>query len=315
MGEMVVVLRMSTIRHRICGLLCVRLLVLVGLILVPFRPAKGYSVLTHEQIVDLAWADRIVPLLKQRFPNATEEEINQAHAYAYGGSIIQDLGYYPFGSSEFSNLLHYVRSGDFVMALLQDSDNLDEYAFALGAMSHYTSDVEGHPAVNRAVALDYPKLERMYGPEVTYEDNHRAHIRTEFGFDVVQVAKGRFTTDSYHNFIGFQVSKPLLEQAFRDTYGLELTDVMSDPNLTISTYRRSVSKIIPEMTRVALITKHAERCGRIRASIRANSWVAFREPNTNSNGAPNMSGPAGAQGYLRRSCVCFRRSGHSSHLT
>lgn len=255
---MVVVLRMSTIRHRICALLCVRLLVLVGLILVPFRPAKGYSVLTHEQIVDLAWADRIVPLLKQRFPNATEEEINQAHAYAYGGSIIQDLGYYPFGSSEFSNLLHYVRSGDFVMALLQDSDNLDEYAFALGAISHYTSDVEGHPAVNRAVALDYPKLERMYGPEVTYEDNHRAHIRTEFGFDVVQVAKGRFTTDSYHNFIGFQVSKPLQEQAFRDTYGLELTDVMSDPNLTISTYRRSVSKIIPEMTRVALITKHAE---------------------------------------------------------
>ena len=193
MGEMVVVLRMSTIRHRICALLCVRLLVLVGLILVPFRPAKGSSVLSHEQIVDLAWADRIVPLLKQRFPNATEEEINQPHAYAYGGSIIQELGYYPFGSNEFSNLLHYVRSGDFVMALLQDSDNLDEYAFALGAMSHYTSDVEAHPAVNRAVALDYPKLERMYGPEVIYEDNHRAHIRTEFGFDVVQVAKGRFT--------------------------------------------------------------------------------------------------------------------------
>src|SRR5215469_5672317 len=225
MGEMVVVLRMSTIRHRICALLYVRLL---------------------------------VPLLKQRFPNATEEEINQAHAYAYGGSIIQDLGYYPFGSSEFSNLLHYVRSGDFVMALLQDSDNLDEYAFALGAMSHYTSDVEGHPAVNRAVALDYPKLERKFGKQVTYEDNHQAHIRTEFGFDVVQVGKGRFTSDSYHNFIGFKVSRPLLEQAFRETYGVELTDVMKDPDLAIGTYRRSVSTIIPEMTRVALLTKHAE---------------------------------------------------------
>ena len=214
--------------------------------------------LTHEEIVDLAWADQIEPLLKHRFPKATDAEIDEAHAYAYGGCIIQDLGYYPFGSKDFSNLLHYVRSGDFVVALLRDADDLDGYAFALGALAHYVSDVEGHPSVNRAVALSYPKLEREYGKEVTYEEDHRAHIRTEFGFDVVQVAKGRFTSDSYHNFIGFEVSKPLLEQAFRETYGLELNDVLKNPDLAIGTYRRSVSKIIPEMTRVALLTKHAE---------------------------------------------------------
>jgi len=155
-------------------------------------------------------------------------------------------------------LLHYVRTGDFVIALLRDADNLNDYAFAVGALAHYTSDVEGHPAVNRAVALDYPKLEQEFGEQVTYEDNHQAHIRTEFGFDVVQVAKGRFTSDSYHNFIGFKVSKPLLEQAFRETYGVELTDVLKNPDLAIGTYRRSVSKVIPEMTRVALLTKHAE---------------------------------------------------------
>ena len=187
-----------------------------------------------------------------------KSEINEAHAYAYGGCIIQDLGYYPFGSKDFSNLLHYVRSGDFVEALLRDADDLDSYAFALGALAHYVSDIEGHPSVNRAVALSYPKLQREYGKEVTYEEDHRAHIRTEFGFDVVQVAKGRFTSDSYHNFIGFQVSKPVLEQAFRETYGLELDDVLKNPDLAIGTYRRSVSKIIPEMTRVALVTKHAE---------------------------------------------------------
>ncbi len=214
--------------------------------------------LTHEQIVDLAWSNQIEPMLKQRFPKATDAEINQAHAYAYGGSIIQDLGYYPFGSREFSNLLHYVRSGDFVVALLRDADDLDGYAFALGALAHYVSDVDGHPSVNRAVALSYPKLEQQYGKEVTYEEDHRAHIRTEFGFDVVQVAKGRFTSDSYHNFIGFQVSKPLLERAFRDTYGLELNDELKNPDLAIGTYRRSVSTIIPEMTKVALLTKHAE---------------------------------------------------------
>lgn len=218
----------------------------------------AYSMLTHEQVVDLAWTDQIEPLLRQRFPHATEDELTKAHAYAYGGCIIQDLGYYPFGNKEFSNLLHYVRSGDFVIALLRDANDIDEYAFALGALAHYVSDAEGHPAVNHAVALSFPKLEREYGSSVTYEDNHRAHIRTEFGFDVVQVAKGRFTSDSYHNFIGFKVSRPLLEQAFRETYGLELKDVLANPDLAIGTYRRSVSTVIPEMTRVALLTKHAE---------------------------------------------------------
>jgi hypothetical protein len=228
------------------------------LVLATCHPASAYSMLTHEEIVDLVWADQIVPLLHQRFPHATEAELNDAHAYAYGGCVIQDLGYYPFGNKDFSDFLHYVRSGDFVAALLRDADNLDEYAFALGAVAHYGSDVEGHPAVNRAVAMDYPKLRRKFGDQVTYEDNHRAHIRTEFGFDVVQVAKNRFTSDSYHNFIGFHVSKPLLERAFRETYGLELKDVLSNPDLSIGSYRRSVSTIIPEMTRVALLTKHAE---------------------------------------------------------
>ncbi len=219
---------------------------------------SGYSMLTHEEIVDLAWADQIEPLLHQRYPGATPEEIQKAHAYAYGGCIIQDLGYYPFGNKDFSNLLHYVRSGDFVAAMLRDADDLDEYAFALGALAHYVSDIEGHPSINRAVAIENPKLRRKFGDEVTYEENHRAHIRTEFGFDVTQVAKNRYTSDAYHNFIGFKVSKPLLERAFRETYGLELKDVLSNPDLSIGSYRRSVSTIIPEMTRVALVTKHAE---------------------------------------------------------
>jgi len=171
---------------------------------------------------------------------------------------IQDLGYYPFVSKDFSNLVHYVRSGDFVTALLRDAADLNDYAFGLGALAHYESDTDGHPAVNRAVALEYPKLRAKYGDAVTYEQNHRAHIRTEFGFDVVQVAKNRYTSDSYRNFIGFEVSKPLLQQAFRETYGIELADVFTNVDLAIGTYRHSVSTIIPEMTPVALLTKRAD---------------------------------------------------------
>jgi len=181
------------------------------LVLVFSQWMSAYSMLTHEQIVDLAWPDQIRPLLKQRFPKATADQLNEAHAYAYGGCLIQDLGYYLFGNKDFSNLLHYVRSGDFVVAMLHDAEDIHGYAFALGALAHYASDVDGHPAVNRAVAMSYPKLQRKFGKNVTYEDNHRAHIRTEFGFDVVQVARSRFTSDSYHHFVGFKIDKPLLE--------------------------------------------------------------------------------------------------------
>lgn len=220
--------------------------------------STGYSVLTHEQIVDLLWKDQIVPLLQQRFPGATEDDLREAHAYAYGGSVIQDMGYYPFGSKYFSDLLHYVRSGDFVMALIRDSSDRDEYAFALGALAHYASDNCGHPAINHSVAIDFPKLRAKYGDVVTYEDDPKVHIRTEFGFDMVQVAKNRYTSDRYHDFIGFQVSKPLLERAFQETYGMPLTDLIRNEDLAIGTFRRAVSRIIPEMTRVALLNRRKE---------------------------------------------------------
>jgi len=215
----------------------------------------SYSVLTHEQVVDLKWKDQIQPLLQKRFPGATEEGLRKAHAYAYGGCVLQDMGYYPFGNRFFSDLVHYVRSGDFVEALLQDASDLNEYAFALGALSHYASDNSGHPTINLVVALQFPKLRKKYGDVVTYANDPKAHIRTEFGFDMVQVAKNRYTSDRYHDMIGFEVSKPLLERAFQETYDLRLEDVFGDVDLAIGSYRRSVSTLIPEMTRVALLSR------------------------------------------------------------
>jgi zinc dependent phospholipase C len=219
--------------------------------------AFAYSVLTHEEIVDLLWTSELRPLLLARFPGLTEDQLTEAHAYAYGGAVIQDLGYYPFGSVEFSNLVHYVRSGDFVCELLQESMDANEYAFALGALAHYASDIAGHPAVNQAVAVEYPKLQAKYGRSVRYADDHTAHLKTEFGFDMVQVAKNRYASQKYHDFIGFKVSKPLLERVFPVVYGLELKDVLAHEDLAISSYRYSVSQMIPEMTQIALRT-HAK---------------------------------------------------------
>jgi hypothetical protein len=235
-----------------------RVLSLLLCVLVCSSVLSAYSVLTHEEIVDLVWSDQIQPLLLHRFPGLTDDQIREAHAYAYGGAVIQDLGYYPFGSKEFSNLVHYVRSGDFVRELLLESQDVDEYAFALGALSHYASDIVGHPAVNQSVAIEYPKLRAKFGQSVRYAEDKTAHLKTEFGFDTVQVAKNRYASQQYHDFIGFKVSKPLLERVFPVVYGVELKDALAHEDLAVGSYRFAVSRLIPQMTQVALQTHKKE---------------------------------------------------------
>ena len=230
----------------------------LGTFLVLSQLSGAYSVLTHEQVVDLLWEDRIQPMLKARFPDATDKQLKEGHAYAYGGSLMQDMGYYPFGNRYFSNLTHYVRTGDFIVALLQEAHTLNEYAFALGALAQYASDNDGHPTVNRVVALEFPDLHRKFGDVVTYAESPKAHIRAEFGFDMAQVAKNRYTSDRYHDFVGFEISQGLLERVFPKVYGIKFDDVVDDEDLAIGTFRHAVSKVIPEMTRVALLNRRKE---------------------------------------------------------
>ena len=230
-----------------------------GLVLCLCGTSFSYSVLTHQAIIDSAWDDNIKPLLLKRFPGATPEALREAHAHAYGGAISQDMGYYPFGSKFFTDLAHYVRSGDFVEAMIDESQDLNEYAFALGALAHFAADNEGHSiGINRAVPLTYPELRAKFGDEVTYAEKPSAHIKVEFGFDVMQVARGHYAPESYHDFIGFKVSKDVMARAFKKTYGLEMKDVFGNMDLAIGTFRRTVSAIIPEMTRVAWEMKKDE---------------------------------------------------------
>jgi len=232
--------------------------VVTGLIFVlgTTRPLNAYSVLSHEAVVDAVWEAEIKRLLLQRFPDATPDQLREAHAYAYGGCIIQDMGYYPFGSAFFSDLLHYVRSADFIESMIRQAQDLNEYAFALGALSHYSADNIGHPlAVNRSVPILYPKVREKYGDVVTYADDPKKHIMVEFGFDVVQVAAGLYASDNYHDFIGFKVSKPLLDRAFKETYGLDIRDVLFDEDLALATYRHGAGKTIPHLYRSGLGTE------------------------------------------------------------
>ena len=238
---------------RICiGMRRRRALIVCLWALASSAPLRAYSVLTHEAIIDTAWDRDIKPLLMARFPQATETELRSAHGSAYAGCIVQDMGYYPFGNKFFSDLVHYLRSGDFVTNLISEAQTLDEYAFALGGLAHYAADTQGHKiAVNHAVPLAYPKLEHKFGQEVTYEEDPAAHLKVEFSFDVLQVARGDYAPQAYHDFIGFNVQKEVLKRAFRDTYSLELTDIFKDLDTGLESYRHIVSGTIPHATRVA----------------------------------------------------------------
>jgi hypothetical protein len=237
--------------------------------LAPAVPVSAYSALAHEAIIDAAWDGSIVPALRARFKSLQDDDLKRARAFAYGGSLIQDIGYYPFSSRFFGDLTHYVRSGDFVEALIRDATDVTEYAFALGALAHYAADNTGHPlAVNRAVPVLYPKLRQRFGDVVNYGQNPAAHLKTEFGFDVVQVALGQYASGAFHDFIGFEVSKPVMERAFKSTYALDLKDVFAAIDVSIGTFRWTVNTTIPGMTKVAWELKEKEIVARTPAMTR-----------------------------------------------
>ena len=254
------------------------------------RPAGAYSVLTHEELIDLTWADSIQPLLLRRFPNLTPAQLREAHAYAYGGCVIQDLGYYPFGKPSFSDLLHYVRTGDFIRALFRDSKNADDVAFSIGALSHYLGDTMGHPeAVNIAVGKAFPELAAEYGPNVNYAEGEHQHVRAEFAFDINDIAKHRLAPERYLDRIGFAVPVPLLAKAFYDTYGLDLAVVLRQTHPELRGYRYSVRTLLPRVAyaEVLLHRKHLppdvpspalDEFNREIASLSAaNHWDQYRK--------------------------------------
>jgi len=234
-------------------LICIIFLLLSG------KMAHAYSVLTHEAIIDVNWEPVIVPLLKQRYPGVTQKALDEAHAFAYGGAIAPDMGYYPFGNKFFSDLIHYVRNGDFIIALQNDARNVQEYAFALGVLSHYTADKYGHSlGVNLAVPLMFPELKAKHGPVITYEDDPMTHIRTEFGFDVLQTARGNYASDAYQRFISFEIADDLLKRSFRHNYGLEIDSIFSNYPRSVRTFRWAVKDIFPRLTRAAWKSRKSE---------------------------------------------------------
>ena len=250
-----------------------RFFMVAVLLLYNLQTCEAYSVLTHEAIIDANWENLFLPLLKMKYPGSSAEDLKKAHAYAYGGAIVPDMGYYPFGSKLFTNLTHYVRSGDFVIALLREAQDINEYAFALGALCHYEADRYGHSlGINPAVPLIYPELKNKFGNVVTYAEDHLSHIRTEFGFDVVQTARGNYASTTYHDFIGFEVSRPVLERAVLKTYGLKLNELFANFSRAVGTFRWVVKDLFPVITKAAWVAKKGD-IQKLQPKVNARSYI------------------------------------------
>ncbi|MFD2873767.1 zinc dependent phospholipase C family protein [Mucilaginibacter ximonensis] len=240
---------------------CFRRYFLLFLILICIQsePVKAYGVLTHEAVIDASWNKSLKPAILKRYPNLSDDELRVAHSYAYGGSLMADIGYSPFGSAYFTNLVHYVRSGDFVNNLISESGNANEFAYALGALCHYMADRYGHSVgTNIVVPMTYPKVKEKYGDVATYEEDHMAHSRVEIAFDVLQVARGNYASQAYHDFVGFNVAVPVLKRAFLRTYGEDLNVVFPNFKHSINNYRWAINSLMPTVTRSAWVLKKGD---------------------------------------------------------
>ena len=254
-----------------------------------WQNCSAYSFLTHETIIDLTWESAIEPVLLHQYPKTTAGELRLAHAYAYGGSAIQDTGYYPFGHAMFSNLTHYVRTGDFITSMIHDARNVNELAFALGALSHYAGDTIGHrDAVNPSTAIEFPSLERKYGPVVTYDESPHSHIRTEFAFDIAQLSRERFAPSGYLRSVGLVVPRRVLGQAFFQTYGLRLRDILGNEPTAFRSYQFSVRRLLPKIAYAEVLLHRNEFPPdqptpafqqfdqRVKQADQRNGWYKFR---------------------------------------
>ena len=266
------------------------LALLLMLVLTCRQRTPAYSLLTHEQLIDLTWQDSIVPLLLSQYPNLTPAQLTRARSYAYGGCAIQDIGYYPFGNQLFSDLTHYVRTGDFVLALFRNAHNADELAFAIGALSHYIGDSYGHSqATNRAVALQFPKLAARYGQSVNYAEGKHQHIQVEFAFDIDQIVHHRLAPLTYLRKVGMNVPVHQLALAFYQTYGISDSYLRPEQFINLRAYRTATRKFIPRVA-YALVQIHrsqepdepdtpeAQEIEKEAANVdAANNWAAFRK--------------------------------------
>jgi len=107
------------------------------------------------------------------FP-VTNSEVRRAFL---AGCLGPDMGMFPGGESLFSDLAHYVRSGELARAMIRCATSDTSRAFAWGWATHVLADALIHPFINVA-AGDVRGRETL-----TYADDPGLHLVVEIGAD------------------------------------------------------------------------------------------------------------------------------------
>ena len=222
-------------------------LIASSLLLIVPADGRAFSVTAHQGVVDQAWGLTLVPLIRQRFPNATDRELTEAHAYARGGSISPIL------------VLSARESFVFRPAALrshrrfrQPSVNWGQLSgricVRLGMLGHY----EAPAGIRKRPIFRCPSSIPSSSRNTATPSPMRTHPRAPT--NSIRCAAGRSSqrnTDLFEHSIDFKVPRDALERAFAETYGLQLNDLFDNYDIAIYTYRWGFRTIINEGTGIA----------------------------------------------------------------
>ena len=127
----------------------------------------------------------------------------------YCGALAPDMGMLPGSDRLFTDLAHYLKTGELARCLVSKANSAIETAYAWGWVTHVLADAGLHPAINRASG------------DHSWAESPTSHMRVEFGLDFQRLG-------DQPSLGGARVrSTPgpsLLASAYMEVYGLQVDE-------------------------------------------------------------------------------------------
>jgi len=183
-------------------------------------------------------------LLLKKIPAGKPRRIEQAQAYAYGGAIIQDSWLLPIRQPLFKRPHAFTSAAAISSkALLARRQGCPRVRFSPSVRSRITlrTTTVIASAPTEPFPICYRPPEEIRRQRFVLRTTGWRHVKTDLVSTSTKSAE-RYAPDSYHDFIGFEVSRPVFEQAFRETYALS-ERVLCERKTKFSSYRHDVSSI------------------------------------------------------------------------
>jgi hypothetical protein len=161
---------MEDVKARIRALIPPELLVAAAALEEAWDNVAERSVLITEISQLVAAAQNNIELLKGTMEQGAKKYLTDAvDVFDLLSSPIQDKGYAEPGKWWWFDVLHYRKTGQYAEALMRNSaPHSANRAYALGYLTHFSSDTVGHPYVNLVSGGPY----RTHGQRHKFVENH-----------------------------------------------------------------------------------------------------------------------------------------------